>query len=176
MKLKKWLCLVLVLSMAVPFAACAPKDRTVFVQPVAALTGVGCADPETILGIPENALTLDRDYVAFGEDGLPYVWAEKRGRLEKRCVTLGAYNGEMDIYEIQGGLTEEDYIALPDKKLCEIGAPTAHVCGGTDELCGTYDPCSDLTCGFADSMGCASSGEISPNCGLTPSCTLPCNP
>ena len=65
-------------------------------------------------------------FLVFSEDGTTYVWAEKRGKLEKREVTLGEYNPMMDTYEITAGLTAEDYIAFPDEELCQPGAPTTH--------------------------------------------------
>lgn len=73
------------------------------------------------------ALSIGSAFICYEEaDGSPYVWAEKGGRLEKREVTLGEYNGMQDTYEILGGLSEEDYIAFPDPELCVEGAPTTH--------------------------------------------------
>ena len=74
----------------------------------------------------ENFPAISGAFVVFGEDGTTSVWAEKRGRLEKREVTLGEYNPMMDTYEITAGLTEEDYIAFPDPQVCQPGAPTTH--------------------------------------------------
>lgn len=65
-------------------------------------------------------------FLCFEEDGTTYVWAEKRGKLEKRTVILGEHNAMMDTYEILEGLTAEDYIAFPDPELCRSGAPTTH--------------------------------------------------
>lgn len=63
-------------------------------------------------------------FIAYEEDGTAYVWAENRGRLEKRTVTLGEMNGMMGTVEILDGLTEEDYIAFPDPELCQEGVST----------------------------------------------------
>ena len=63
-------------------------------------------------------------FVCFEEDGSAYVWADKRGKLEKRSVTLGDMNDMLGTVEILEGLTEEDYIAFPDGELCQSGAPT----------------------------------------------------
>ena len=65
-------------------------------------------------------------FICYDEDGSTYVWAENRGKLEKRTVTLGEYNPMQDMYQILDGLTEEDYIAFPDPTLCVEGAPTTH--------------------------------------------------
>lgn len=65
-------------------------------------------------------------FIAYEEDGTPYVWAEKNGRLEKRTVTLGEYNAMSGVQQITEGLTVEDYIAFPDEELCKDGAPTTH--------------------------------------------------
>ena len=62
-------------------------------------------------------------FVAYDEEGNPYVWAERRGKLEKRSVTLGEYNPMADLQEIVEGISEEDYIAFPDPELCREGAP-----------------------------------------------------
>lgn len=70
--------------------------------------------------------SISSAFICFEEDGTAYVWAEKRGKLEKRTVTVGEYNFMTDTYEITGGLTEEDYIAFPDAELCVEGAPTTH--------------------------------------------------
>ena len=51
-------------------------------------------------------------------DASPWVWAQgSNGKLEKRSVTLGEYNGELDTYAVTDGLTASDYIAYPDETL-----------------------------------------------------------
>ena len=65
-------------------------------------------------------------FFCYNEDGTMYVWAESKGKLEKRAVTVGEYNPMTDTYEILEGLTEEDFIAFPDSELCVEGAPTTH--------------------------------------------------
>jgi len=69
-------------------------------------------------------LQISSAFIAYEEDGRAYVWAEKRGKLEKRTVTLGEYNPMQDTYVVTEGLMEEDYIAFPDPQLCQEGAPT----------------------------------------------------
>ena len=68
--------------------------------------------------------SLGSYFICYDEDGSTYVWAENRGKLEKRSVELGEYNGMLDTYTILSGLTEEDYIAFPDLELCKEGVPT----------------------------------------------------
>ena len=68
--------------------------------------------------------SISSAFICFEEDGTAYVWAEKRGKLEKRTVTLGDMNDMLGTVEIIGGLTEDDYIAFPDGELCQSGAPT----------------------------------------------------
>ena len=65
-------------------------------------------------------------FIAYEEDGTPYVWAEKNGRLEKRTVVLGEYDPMSDVQAITEGLRAEDYIAFPDPELCREGASTTH--------------------------------------------------
>lgn len=71
-----------------------------------------------------SGIGISSAFIAYDETGLPYVWAEKHGRLEKRTVTLGEYNPMMDLQEITEGISLEDYIAFPDSELCTEGAPT----------------------------------------------------
>ena len=63
-------------------------------------------------------------FICYEEDGSTYVWAENKGKLEKRTVTVGEYNYMNDTLEILEGLTEEDYITFPDPEICIEGAPT----------------------------------------------------
>ncbi len=74
----------------------------------------------------QTGLYISSAFICYDEDGSTYVWAESKGALEKRPVTLGEYNMMMDTMEILEGLTEEDYIAFPDEELCVEGAPTTH--------------------------------------------------
>ena len=81
---------------------------------------------EVDTGEEAPGLKLSSAFVCFDEDGSAYVWAEKRGKLEKRGVTVGEYDFMNDTYPILEGLTEEDFIAFPDEELCHEGAPTTH--------------------------------------------------
>lgn len=72
----------------------------------------------------DAGLQIGSAFICFDESGEAYVWAERSGKLEKRAVTLGAYNMMLDTYEILDGLTESDYIAFPDEELCQEGAAT----------------------------------------------------
>ncbi len=72
-------------------------------------------------------LSISAAFVTYDEEGNPFVWAEKGGKLEKRAVTMGEYNYMLDTIEILDGLTEEDYIAFPDEEICTEGASTTHV-------------------------------------------------
>ena len=71
-------------------------------------------------------VSISSVFIGYDEDGSSFVWAENRGKLEKRPVTVGEYNMMNDTFEILEGLTEEDYIAFPDYELCQEGAPTTH--------------------------------------------------
>ena len=68
-------------------------------------------------------LCVSSAFICYEEDGSTYVWAENKGKLEKRTVTVGEYNYMNDTLEILDGLTEEDYIAFPDPEICIEGAP-----------------------------------------------------
>ncbi len=62
-------------------------------------------------------------FVCYDEAGNAFVWADKRGKLEKRAVTLGEYDMMTDSYTVLEGLSGEDYIAFPEE-LCAVGVPT----------------------------------------------------
>ena len=64
-----------------------------------------------------NAIHMPSWYICDAESN-PYVWAQgSNGKLEKRNVTLGAYDEMMDTYVIESGLSADDYIAFPDDTL-----------------------------------------------------------
>ena len=74
-------------------------------------------------------------------DGSPWVWAQSgSGKLEKRSLTLGDYNAELDTYLVTDGLTAADYIAFPDETL-----KAGMTCVTYDES--TFDPGDDSTGG-----------------------------
>ena len=73
-----------------------------------------------------KGVSISMFFLCYEEDGSTYVWAENRGKLEKRTVTAGSYNDMMGTVQILEGLTEKDYIAFPDGELCVEGAPTTH--------------------------------------------------
>ena len=77
------------------------------------------AEEMEMTGVP-----LSMSFVAYEEDGTPYVWAEHRGRLEKRKITLGDMDEMTGLISVLEGLTAEDYIAFPDPAVCREGAST----------------------------------------------------
>lgn len=77
---------------------------------------------ETNAGQPEG-IPLGAAFVCYAEDGSAFVWAENRGKLEKRPVTLGEYNSMTDAMEILSGISKEDYLAFPDEN-CREGVST----------------------------------------------------
>lgn len=65
-------------------------------------------------------------YFISDADSNPWVWAASdKDTLEKRAVTLGTYDPDMDEYEILSGLTARDYIAFPEEALKE-GSPVSY--------------------------------------------------
>ena len=59
-------------------------------------------------------------YYIVQEDGAdPYVWADNGGKLEKRTLTLGAYDETRDAFEVLEGLELTDYIAFPAEDMAE---------------------------------------------------------
>ncbi len=93
----------------------------------------------------ENQLQLPSVYLN-NIDSDPWVWAQsKKGTLEKRSVTLGTYQEEMDTYSIETGLTVDDYIAFPDETLQE-----GMTCVSYDEA--SFNDYEDMGEGNMDNM------------------------
>ena len=64
-----------------------------------------------------NTIRLPAYYIN-DVDGSAWVWAQNdKGLLEKRSLTLGEHDEDMDTYVVESGLTAEDYIAFPDDTL-----------------------------------------------------------
>ena len=83
-------------------------------------------------------------------DSSPWVWAQSsNGKLEKRSLTLGDYNAELDTYAVTDGLTAADYIAFPDDTL-----KAGMTCVTYDE--NTFDPSGDGS--YADDGGVMDGG------------------
>ena len=65
----------------------------------------------------DDALYLPSYYIV-DPDGKAFVWAENdKGKLEKRSLTLGDYDPELDVYPVLDGLALNDYISFPDESL-----------------------------------------------------------
>ena len=74
----------------------------------------------------KSGLWLPSYYIVQEEESTPYVWAaNEKEKLEKRELTLGEHDEEMDQYEILDGLTSGDYITYPSQGL-EEGMPITH--------------------------------------------------
>ncbi|MEG2018829.1 MAG: efflux RND transporter periplasmic adaptor subunit, partial [Clostridium sp.] len=72
----------------------------------------GQAATKTGLWLPSYYLEIDGENV--------WVWvANSKNRLEKRKVSIGEYDDNMDEYEILEGINVEDYIAFPQEGLKE---------------------------------------------------------
>ena len=70
-----------------------------------------------------TGIPIGSAFICYAEDGSAFVWAETKGRLEKRTVTLGEHNPMTDTQEVLSGITLEDYLAFPDET-CQEGAST----------------------------------------------------
>ena len=73
-----------------------------------------------------DGVPISMAFVAYEEDGTPYVWAENQGRLEKRSIVLGDMDDMAGLISVREGLTAEDFIAFPDPAFCREGATTTH--------------------------------------------------
>lgn len=70
-------------------------------------------------GEPKDGLWLSNYYI-IEENGESFVWAtNKKDKLEKRKIKIGEKDEELGEYQILEGLTEDDYIAIPQDGLEE---------------------------------------------------------
>ncbi len=73
----------------------------------------------------KEGIWLDEFLIDQSDPGAPFVWADNgHGRLEKRRVTIGAFDEERMQYQITEGLEVQDRIAQISEDLTE-GMPTA---------------------------------------------------
>ncbi len=101
-----------------------------------------------------SALMLPAAFL-FEENGSFFAWAaDADGRIEKRAVTVGAYDEETERYEILDGLAGRDRIAFPDETIhagmlaTETAFTDSGDIGGTtafpeDDLSGTWQTQDD---------------------------------
>ena len=109
--------------------------------------------------VPEG-LWLPAFYIVRDENG-SYVWAQNENNaLEKRSVILGEYDTDDDRYQIESGLTEEDYIATPEEDLKEGNPTTSDITQVPAE-----DPAAD---GFADGGMLLDDGAVDPGMEAVP--------
>ena len=90
----------------------------------------------------QSGICLSSMYIVGADGDAPYVWADNgKGKLEKRKVTLGAYDEDGMTYVIEDGLSLEDLLAFPDDSLKE-NMPTTTALSveeGTDEESGSLE-------------------------------------
>ena len=76
-------------------------------------TGLYVEIPEEEEPEGEEEIVLPQGYI-LDVDGDPWVWAAgDGGTLEKRSVSLGAYNDRKSAYVVETGLSMTDYLAWP---------------------------------------------------------------
>ncbi len=63
---------------------------------------------------PKDGVWINDAFIAYDEDGNPYVWASINNKLKKVYVELGEMDETDYSVEILSGLTEDDAIAYPD--------------------------------------------------------------
>jgi len=87
----------------------------------------------------ESSLIQLPEWYLNDADSNPWVWAQnEKGLLEKRSVTVGAYDEMMGTYGIEAGLTEDDFIAFPDDTLQEGMTCVPHEEGAFETEDGGY--------------------------------------
>lgn len=109
----------------------------------------------------DGAIKLMAGFIVQDEEN-PYVWAiGKNDKLEKRVVTLGAYDDITDCFEIVDGLALTDYIAFPTD-YCKEGVTAIKDTGKTidesiyhrdDEYVDDYYGEEDHTYDYDDETG-----------------------
>lgn len=71
-----------------------------------------------------DALQIPEYYILFEEEQSFVYAASNRGTIEKRAVTLGAYDPMLGMYEVVSGLVDDDRIAFPDESV-QVGMSAA---------------------------------------------------
>ena len=70
-------------------------------------------------GEETTAIELPATYIVDAESD-PWVWAESNSAtLEKRKLSLGEFNSEMNTWVVESGLSDADYIAVPSDSFTE---------------------------------------------------------
>lgn len=59
-----------------------------------------------------NGTYLYDYYIAYDEDGKPFVWVDNKGRLAKQSIELGDYYEEQTVYSVKG-IEKDTKIAYP---------------------------------------------------------------
>lgn len=62
----------------------------------------------------KSGLWLDDSFIAYDEEGNPFVWVSENNKLKKRAVELGESDPDLFQTEILSGLSNDDYIAWND--------------------------------------------------------------
>lgn len=88
---------------------------------------IGASEPAAeglwIPGLYLQDLAMDEQTGAMSAQ----IWvANSLGKLEKRTVTLGAYDGMTDAYQVLSGLHAEEYVADPADPACAEGAAVSY--------------------------------------------------
>ncbi len=131
------------------YVSLASKDGLILGQHVYIEPDYGQSNVKTGLWLPEYYLG------STGSDA--FVWAAgKKDTLEKRSVTLGAYDAELGEYEILSGLSTQDYIAFPEENLqagmavakqeeSVSGGMSMEIMGGMEGMSTEYAPAESMT-------------------------------
>lgn len=71
-------------------------------------------EPDNGQSSVKQGIWLDSSFIAYDDNGDPYVWVSEKEKLKKRKVELGETDDEMYTTEIKSGLSKDDYIAWVD--------------------------------------------------------------
>lgn len=121
----------------------------------------------------KDGIWLDSYYLVMDEEKPKeaYVWAaDSKDKLEKRKVTLGEFDEDLQKYQITEGLTAEDYIAYPDDTI-EAGAPVTRnindLSGQNDSDVGSDGGAEDLQGGEGVMPGGSMDGGMDAGNGVS---------
>lgn len=76
-------------------------------------------EPDNGQSSVKQGIWLDSSFIAYDDNGDPYVWVSENEKLKKRKVELGETDDEMYTTEIKSGLSKDDYIAWVDNSYKE---------------------------------------------------------
>ena len=86
-------------------------------------------------GKRKSGIWLPDYYFTMDEDGSTWVWAASTTNvLEKRMVSLGDYDEDLELFQVLSGLDTDDYITTPYDESLKEGLPVIYYDSSDEDL------------------------------------------